>query len=107
MTTMPTTLSLDPAHRGDTGSRGGKPRIAGRRISVADIAVWHERMGRSVDVFCAEYHLSLAEVHAALAYYFHHKAEIDARLADDEAFVERMRAMTRPPSRTAEDQRGG
>ncbi|MEM6645779.1 MAG: DUF433 domain-containing protein [Bacteroidota bacterium] len=26
--------------------RSGKPHIAGRRITVADVAVWHERLSR-------------------------------------------------------------
>ena len=27
------------------GVRGGKPRIAGHRITVSDVAIWHERWG--------------------------------------------------------------
>jgi uncharacterized protein (DUF433 family) len=71
---------------------GGRPRIAGRRITVADIAVWHERMGLTTDRICDEYGLSLAEVHAALAYYFDHQGVIDQSLADDDAIVTAMRA---------------
>ena len=48
----------------------------------------------TADEICDEYDLSLAKVHAALAYYFDHKREIDQRLADDEAFVTKMRAKT-------------
>jgi uncharacterized protein (DUF433 family) len=66
---------------------GGKPRIAGHRITVQNIVIWHERMGRNIDEICAEYGLTLAEVHAALAYYFDHQDEIDQRIEDDEAFV--------------------
>ena len=36
---------------------GGKPRIAGRRIAVQDIVVWHERMGRSADEIASDYSL--------------------------------------------------
>lgn len=28
------------------GVAGGKPRIAGRRITMQNVVVWHERMGR-------------------------------------------------------------
>ncbi len=28
---------------------GGKPRIAGHRITVEDVVIWHERLGKSVD----------------------------------------------------------
>lgn len=73
---------------------GGKPRIAGRRITVQNIAIWHERMGKSPDEICAEYDLSLAEVHAALAYYFDHREEIEQSIAQSEAFVERLRHRT-------------
>jgi uncharacterized protein (DUF433 family) len=37
------------------GVRGGKPRIAGHRITVADVAIWHERMGMSPDKIVSEY----------------------------------------------------
>ena len=31
------------------GVCGGKPRIAGHRITVQNIVIWHERMGMSAD----------------------------------------------------------
>lgn len=65
----------------------GRPHLAGRRIRVQDIAVWHERMGLSVDEIGADYNLSLAEVYAALSYYFDHKAEIDAAIQADRVLV--------------------
>jgi uncharacterized protein (DUF433 family) len=66
----------------------GKPHIAGRRIRVQDIAIWHERLGMSVDEICADYDLSLAEVYAALAYYFDYKDEIDRDIEADQAYFE-------------------
>ncbi|MFO0969876.1 MAG: DUF433 domain-containing protein [Gemmataceae bacterium] len=76
------------------GIAGGKPRIAGHRITVENIAIWHERLGRSVDEIATEYDLSLADVHAALAYYFDHRAEIDRSIAEGEAFVEILKQQT-------------
>ena len=73
---------------------GGKPRIRGRRITVQDVVVWHERLGKSADEIAAEYGLTLADVHAALAYYFDHREEIDARMTEDQAFAEALRART-------------
>ena len=73
---------------------GGRPRIRGRRITVQDIAIWHERLGKSADEIASDYHLSLADVHAALAYYFDHREEIDARMTEDRAFAEALRART-------------
>ena len=90
---MPT-LSLDRLMATTVDTAGGKPRIAGRRITVDDVAIWHERMGKSVDEICAEQDLTLAEAHAALAYYFDNKAEIDARLASDDAWIVDMREAT-------------
>jgi len=85
------------------GVCGGKPRISGHRIRVEDIAVWHEQMGMSVDQIASEFELSLAEVHAALAYYFDHQAAIDKQIEDDEKFVEEMRRKT--PSLLKQDLR--
>ena len=70
---------------------GGKPRVAGRRITVQNIAIWHERMGLSADEIASDYDLSLAEVHAALAYYFDHRDEIEKSIRDGLAFAEEMR----------------
>lgn len=86
-----TVKTLDQHIEMTPGIVGGKPRIAGRRITVANIAIWHERMGMSVDEIAAEYDLSLADIYAALAYYFDHQAEIDQAIQDDEAFAEEMR----------------
>lgn len=76
------------------GIAGGKPRIAGHRITVQNIAVWHERLGRSADEIATEYDLTLADVYAALAYYFDHRGEIDQAIADSEAFVRELRQQT-------------
>ena len=66
----------------------GKPHIEGHRIRVQDIVIWHERLGMSVDEICAEYDLSLAEVYAALAYYFDYKEAVDQEIEADKAYFE-------------------
>jgi uncharacterized protein (DUF433 family) len=73
---------------------GGKPRITGRRITVQNVVVWHERLGISVDEIAAEHDLDLSEVHAALAYYFDHREEIDRSLAEGAAFAQALREAT-------------
>ena len=73
------------------GVCGGKPRIAGHRITVQNVALLHEAEGRSVDEIATEYGLSLGDVYAALAYYHDHREAIDAQAADDEAFVAEQR----------------
>jgi uncharacterized protein (DUF433 family) len=76
------------------GLRGGKPHIAGTRITVADVAFFHLKQGMSVDEIVATYDLSPANVHAALAYYFDHRATLDQRTAADGAFVEEIELHT-------------
>ena len=74
-----------------TGVAGGKPRITGRRITVQNIVVWHEHMGLNADEIASAHDLTLADVYAALAYYFDYRAEIDASIRDDAAFVAALR----------------
>ncbi len=90
---MPT-ITLDQHIEITPGIAGGKPRIAGRQITVQNIAVWHERLGKSADEIAAEYDLSVADVYAALAYYFDHRKEIDESIRAGQAFVEELRAKT-------------
>ena len=73
------------------GVAGGKPRIAGHRITVQNIVVWHEHLGQSADEIAEAHDLSLADVYAALAYYFDFRLEIDASIRNDEAFVAALR----------------
>ena len=73
---------------------GGKPRIAGHRISVQDVAIWHEQMGQSVEQIASDYHLSIADVYAALAYYHDHQSEIDQSMQDAVALVDGLRQKT-------------
>lgn len=75
----------------DEAIRSGKPCIAGRRITVADVAIWHEWQGQSVDEIADAYSLSLAAIFAALAYYHDHRAEIDESIRDSEQFIESLK----------------
>ena len=69
------------------GVCAGKPRIAGHRITVANVVIWHERLGKSADEIATEYDLTLADVYAALAYYFDHRAEIDESISESKALI--------------------
>lgn len=86
------------------GLAGGKPHIVGHRITVQNIVIWHERMGLSADEIASEYNLSLADVYAALAYYYDHQTDIDASIRADNAFVEALRQTS--PSLVAQKLRG-
>jgi uncharacterized protein (DUF433 family) len=76
------------------GTTGGRPRIAGRRITVQQIAVWHERLGMSADEIATEYDLSLGDIYAALAYYHDHRDAIDAAIRADDALIAELRRRT-------------
>ncbi|MBD1842802.1 DUF433 domain-containing protein [Cyanobacteria bacterium FACHB-63] len=76
------------------GVCGGKPRIAGHRIRVEDIAIWHERMGLSPEEIVGRYPITLSDVYAALAYYHDHLEEIRQQIREDEAIVQQMQAST-------------
>lgn len=49
------TKTLDQHIETTPGVAGGKPRIAGHRITVADIFVGHELLGKSADEIATEY----------------------------------------------------
>ena len=71
---------------------GGKPRIAGTRIQVKDIVIWHAHLGMAPNEIVSKWpHLTLADIHAALAYYHDHRELINAELAADQAWYEEMK----------------
>ena len=93
---MDTTLTLDRFIETSPGILGGKPHIAGHRISVQDIAIWHEWMGLSADEIASNQGLTLAEIYAALTYYYDHRQEIDEAILADESYVVELRKQITP-----------
>lgn len=70
--------------RSDPAVRGGRPKIAGTGVSVSRIAGWY-RMGLTPEEIALEYsHLTLAQIHGALAYYHANRDEIEADLAEED-----------------------
>jgi uncharacterized protein (DUF433 family) len=79
------------------GVCGGRPRIAGHRILVQDVAIWHQHQGQSPAEIVHQFpQLSLADVHAALTYYFDHREEIEQQIRDDEQFAADFKAAQGP-----------
>ena len=73
------------------GICGGRPCIAGHRIRVQDVVLWTEQ-GQSPDEIVSSFpQLSLADVHAALTFYYDHREEIDGQIREDEALVDETR----------------
>ena len=70
--------------------RHDRMRIAGTGITVARIAIL-SNLGYSPEDVVRKYkHLTLAGVHAALAYYHANHAEIEAEIETDEAEAARL-----------------
>jgi uncharacterized protein (DUF433 family) len=79
------------------GTCGGRPRIAGTRIKVEHVYNWVERQGMTPAQVVTNYpHLSMAQVHAALAYYWSHQDEIQRDIAEGEKLVAEMKAKAGP-----------
>ena len=99
-TAAPQTQTLETPHIVRTlGTCGGKPRIDGHRIKVEHIAICHERLGMSPDdIVTSHPTVTLAQVYAALAYYYEHKDEIDADIEEGKRFVDELKAQS-PPSK--------
>ena len=73
------------------GHCGGRACIAGHRVRVMDIVAWHEQRGYSPDEVVALFPgITLADVHAALAYYFDNREEIEREFREDEEMSDRL-----------------
>ena len=76
------------------GTLGGRPRIRGHRVAVHRIAGWWQ-LGLSIEEISEKHAtLSPAEIHAALAYYHLHRAEIDGYLAEERALLSPVAAVS-------------
>jgi uncharacterized protein (DUF433 family) len=71
----------------------GLPRIEGTRITV-NLLVREIVHGQRTagEVLVGHPHLSLAQIHAALAYYYDHRAEVDASLQQADQLEADLRA---------------
>lgn len=86
----PTILSID-AIVSDPAVRGGRPSIAGRSVTVADLVVRYLKWGATPEELAAQFKLTLGQVHAALAYYYLHKSDLDAEMHRDQELAEHLR----------------
>ena len=68
--------------------RGGRPTIAGTGVTVSRIIGWYKLGLSPEDIADRLGHLSLAQVHAALAYYHANRDEIEDDLATEERHAE-------------------
>ncbi|MCI0393386.1 MAG: DUF433 domain-containing protein [Chloroflexi bacterium] len=70
----------------------GKAVITGTRIKVTQVATEYERLGWTPDqIIEAHPHLTLAQIHDALSYYYENQAELDAEIIAGEQLVSELR----------------
>jgi len=74
----------------DPSVRGGRPKVAGTGVTILRIVGWYKR-GLTPEEIATQYgHLTLAQAHAALAYYHANTEEIEKDLADEIAWAARL-----------------
>jgi len=71
--------------------RGGRPRISGTGVTVQRIAGWYKLGLTPEEIADRIGHLTLAQVHAALAYYHANRDEIEAAIRAEEVEAERLK----------------
>src|SRR2546423_1965011 len=71
----------------------GVPWIAGANTKVVEVVLDKKAYGWSPEEMHRQHpHLSMAQIHAALAYYYEHQAEVDADIERRDRYVEELRA---------------
>ena len=68
------------------GVCGGRARVEGTRIRVHNVVFLHKEGASDEKIREAYPDLTPAQIHAALAYYYDNREEIDAELGEDEQF---------------------
>jgi uncharacterized protein (DUF433 family) len=76
----------------DPAIRGGQPIIAGTGVRVVDIVASYLFRGLTAEALAVNFALDLGQVHAALAYYYQHKAELDSWMRNDEFEADKLLA---------------
>ncbi len=76
----------------------GVPWITGANTKVVEVALDKMAHDSSPEEMHEQYpHLSLAQIHAALSYYYEHQAEVDADIERRDRYVEDLRAQQKNP----------
>ncbi|HXI26262.1 MAG TPA: DUF433 domain-containing protein [Pyrinomonadaceae bacterium] len=76
----------------------GVPWITGANTKVVEVVLDKMAYGWSPEEMHREHpHLSMAQIHGALAYYYEHQDEVDADIERRDRYVEEMRAQQKNP----------
>ncbi len=85
---MPAVVDIGTLIERSPDIRKGRPRIAGTGVTVRRIAGWHNLGLTPAEIAAKIEHLSLAPIHAALAYYHANRIEIDSDIAAEDAAID-------------------
>ncbi|OLP18406.1 hypothetical protein BST81_10875 [Leptolyngbya sp. 'hensonii'] len=69
---------------------GGRPHIAGSRVSVQRVAAWYKRGLNAEEIADRMGNITLVQVYAALTYYHANQPEIEAYLAAEKLSYEQL-----------------
>jgi uncharacterized protein (DUF433 family) len=79
---MQTVVDISTLIAQNNGICGGRPRIAGTRTAVHTVVVDFNAGMKPEEIISQKPHLTLAQIHAALAYYYSNKELIDLEIAN-------------------------
>ena len=75
----------------------GRPWIDDTNVKVSEVALDHLAYGWNAETIQENHpHLSLAQVYAALAWYYDHQAEMDAEIERQDQRLQALRAAVAP-----------
>ncbi len=81
----------------------GIPWIVGANTKVVEVVLDKMAYGWSPEEMHRQHsHLSMAQIHAALSYYYEHQDEVDADIERRDRYVEELRAQQKNPLTRAE-----
>jgi uncharacterized protein (DUF433 family) len=89
---MATTVDIGSLIVSSPEIRSGRPRIAGTGVTVRRIVGWYQLGQTPEEIMQTIPHLTLAQVHAALAYYYANRDLIEADIAAEEEEADRLEA---------------
>jgi uncharacterized protein (DUF433 family) len=87
-----------------SGIKRGMPRVTGTGVTVRTVARLYHQGLTPEEITTSRYHLKLEQVHAALAYYFANRPEIDADIARQDEETARIESEVTGETSTSEVQ---
>ncbi len=77
-----------------SANHGEKAVIAGTRVRIVDVYIWHEVQGKTPREIVADFpQLTLADVHAAMTYYWDNEDLIQSQMRRAEEIAEEVQKL--------------